>query len=89
MSSKTAPNVSPNRDDVRPDTYAVYVDDDDIHVFQYRVTISDREGAWYFVETLNHENDPRLSLDLATPMSPSKGGYWIYSKTYDCQLDCD
>jgi hypothetical protein len=90
MSSDTAtPNVSPTKDDVRPETYAVYVDDEFIHVFQYRVTLSERDGEWYFVETLDRDNDPRLSLESATPQPPRGDSYWIYGRSYDCTLDCE
>jgi hypothetical protein len=89
MSTESAPDVSPERDDVQPESYAVYVDEEAIHVFQYRVTLAERDGEWYFLETLARADDPRLSLDFATPRPPSDGGYWIYSKSYDCRLDCE
>jgi hypothetical protein len=90
MSSETSvPNVSPKRSDVISETYAIYVDDTYVHVWQYRVTVSEPDGKWYFVETLDRDDDPRLSLEYATPMSPTAEGYWIYSKSYDCELDCE
>jgi hypothetical protein len=89
-SESTTPNVSPSRSDVIPDTYALYVDDNRIYVWQYRVTVSEPDGTWYFVESLDRGDDaPRLSLEYATPMAPTADGYWIYSRSYDCEIDCD
>jgi len=83
------PNVSPTRDAARPESYAVHVDADRITVFQYQVTLADPDGEWTHVETLRRDADPRLALDQAEPMAPDEDGYWIYTKTYDCQLHCD
>ncbi|MFD1599651.1 hypothetical protein [Halobellus rarus] len=85
----TAPEPTPERGDVLPDSYAVYVGAERINVWQYRVNISERDGAWYFVESLDREQGPKLSMDQASPMPPSAEGYWIYSRTYDCELDCE
>lgn len=53
MSDSTVPtDVSPGRDAVVPDSYAVPVTDEQVHVCQYRVTVSEPDGEWYFVETL-------------------------------------
>jgi hypothetical protein len=87
--AESPPSISPHRDDVLPDTYGIYVTDQHIHVWQFRVTLSDPDGEWYFVETLNRDSDPRLSLDQATPMAPGADGYWMYSRSYDCTLDCE
>ncbi|MEF8843155.1 MAG: hypothetical protein V5A62_16270 [Haloarculaceae archaeon] len=90
MSSEaTVPNETPNQTDAIPDTYAIYVDDEQIHLWQYRVEVFEPDGQWYFVETLDRDNDPELSLEYATPMAPTAGGYWIYSRSYDCELDCE
>lgn len=90
MSSETTvPNVSPDRNDVISDTYAIYVDDEHIDVWQYRINVSEPDGEWYFVETLDRDNDPKLSLEYAALTSPTEDGYWIYSKSYDCELDCE
>ncbi|MFD1684893.1 hypothetical protein [Halobellus litoreus] len=87
--SATAPDPTPERADVIPDSYAVHVGAERIDVWQYRITISDPDGAWHFVETLDREKDPKLSMDQASPMPPTAAGYWIYSRTYDCELDCE
>ncbi len=47
------------------------------------------EGEWQLVETLDQDNAPRLSLDYATVQAPDDDGYWIYSKSYDCAMDCE
>lgn len=90
MSNDTStPSITPNRDTVIPETYAVYVTDTRIRVWQYRVRISDPDGTWDFVETLDRDDDPRLSLEYVEPMAPTSDGYWLYSRSYDCELDCD
>ena len=71
-----------------PESYAVYVTDGGIDVWQYRVDFADPGGKWNFVERLDREDDPKLSMDFATPTAPGPDGYWIYSRTYDCELDC-
>ena len=82
------PEPTPERTDAIPESYAVYVTTEWINVWQYRVNLSEPEGAWYFVESLDRANDPKLSLDHATPTAPTPEGYWIYSRTYSCELDC-
>ena len=82
------PDVTPNRKDVMPETYAVYVTDEYVHVWQYRITLSERTEEWHFVETLDRDDGPRLSLSYVTPMEPASEGYWLYSKSYDCELTC-
>jgi hypothetical protein len=83
------PGPTPERTDIIPESYAVYVTAEWVHVWQYRANISEPEGTWYSVETLDRKNDPKLSLDHATPMPPTPDGYWIYSRTYDCELNCE
>jgi hypothetical protein len=91
MSSEpAAPDATPARSDAIPDTYAIYVDEEHIHVWQYRVTVSEPDGTWQFVESLDRSDDtPSLSLEYATPMAPAADGYWIYSKSYNCEIDCE
>ena len=84
-----APEPTPARTDVIPESYAVYVTAERVCVWQYRVTLSERDGTWQFVETLDRDNDPKLALSHATPMPPGPEGYWVYSRTYDCELDCE
>lgn len=50
---------------------------------------SEPNGQWHVVETLDRDNDPELSLEYATPMAPTAGGNRIYSRSYDCELDCE
>jgi len=79
----------PPRTDVRPESYAVRVTDERVRVWQYRATLSEPDGEWHHVETLGRNNEPRLSLDYATVAAPDDDGYWIYSKSYDCSMDCE
>ena len=83
------PEPEPDRTDVIPESYAVYVTEAWVHVWQYRASVSDPDGAWHYVERLDRSTDPKLSLDHATPTSPTPEGYWIYSRTYSCELDCE
>ncbi|MUW14042.1 hypothetical protein GJ633_04735 [Halorubrum sp. CBA1125] len=80
---------SPDRQVAVPESYAIHVDDERITVWQYRVDITDPDGDWQFVEHLDRGDDPKLAMDYATLMPPTGNGYWIYSKSYDCELDCD
>jgi len=90
MSEQTTPRTpAPDREAAIPESYAVYVGDRSIDVWQYRLTVADPDGEWHFHERLDRENDPRLSLDFAQVTPPSPEGYWIYSKSYDCELDCE
>lgn len=82
------PNVSPPRDAAMPESYAVYVVDERIHVWQYRADVTG-ETDWRFVETVNRDGDPRLTLEYAELTAPTPGGYWVYTKSYDCTMDCD
>jgi hypothetical protein len=89
MASAGAPTaVSPPRTDVLPDSFAIYASDDRIHVWQFRVTLSSPDGEWYFVESLDRDDGPRLSLEYATLSEPAPDGHWIYSRSYDCELSC-
>lgn len=58
-------------------------------VWQYRITLAAPDSEWQLVETLNQDKAPRLSLDYATVQLPEDDGYWIYSQSYDCAMDCD
>ena len=84
----TRKGPTPNRDAVVPDSYAIRVDDRGVDVWQYRVDLEEPGGAWQFVETHDAEDDLRVSLELATLTPPSENGYWVYSRTYDCETDC-
>jgi hypothetical protein len=79
---------SPNREVAVPESYALHVDDERIVVWQYRVDISDPDGDWQFVERLDRDDDPKVAMDYATLDPPTAEGYWIYSKSYDCELEC-
>ena len=58
-------------------------------MWQYRVDPGEPGGAWRFVETHDAEDDLRVSLDFAMLTPPSGDGYLVYSKTYDCETDCE
>lgn len=88
-SATDRPRPNPERSETIPESYAVYVNDRRIHVWQYRVDISEPDGQWHFVETLDRADDPKLSLDHATPTAPDGDGYWIYSRSYSCEIDCE
>jgi len=79
---------TPNRDTAVPDSYAIYVNDGGVDIWQYRVNLEEPGGAWRFVESHDPEDDLRVSLELATLTPPSESGYWVYSTTYDCETDC-
>ena len=90
MGSSTARRGSPpERSDVIAGSFAIHSNERRISVWQYHVDISAPDGEWRFVETFDHGEDPKLSLEHATLTAPSEGGYWIYSKSYDCELDCE
>ena len=82
-------SVSPPRTDIQHETFAIRVTDEDVIVWQYCITLAAPDGEWQLVETLNQDKAPRLSLDYATVQAPEDDGYWIYSKSYDCAMDCD
>jgi hypothetical protein len=65
------------------------VTDTDIHVWEYRATVADPEGDWQFVETHHRADDPRLSLEYAELSPGTEEGHWVYSRTYDCEIDCN
>jgi hypothetical protein len=88
-SSTTPPESTPNRNDVIADSYAIHVDERRISVWQYRIGISAPDGEWRFVEMFDYDEDPKLTVERATLTSPTKEGYWIYSRFYDCHLDCE
>lgn len=85
----TSARPAPDRDDAVPDSYAIRVDDRSIDVWQYRVDVSEPDGSWRFVEAHDAESDLRVSLDLATLTPPTGDGYWVYSRRYDCETDCE
>ena len=85
----TSPTATPERTDVPPDTFAIHVTDEQVSVWQYRVSISSPGGDWNAVETLELGDEPRLSLEYAKPVAPTEDGYWMYSREYSCELDCE
>ena len=85
-SSETRPE--PDRDNAVPDSYAIHVNDRSVDVWQYRVDVNEPDGSWRFLETHDAEDDLRVSLDFATLAAPTSEGYWVYSRTYDCETDC-
>lgn len=90
MASSTAPpNLAPPKDEALPKSYAVHVGADQIHVWQYQVTLSEQGGEWTFHETLPRESKPRLSLQYAELQAPTDNGYWVFSKAYKCALECE
>jgi hypothetical protein len=89
MASTDVPATDPPREDAIAETYAVQVTDEHVHVWEYRATVPEPDGAWQFVETLDREDDPRLSLEYAEFTAGTVDGYWVYSRDYDCELDCD
>jgi len=91
MAAESSPSgsVSPPRTDIQHETFAIHVTDEYVTVWQYRITMGAPDGEWQLVETLDQDNAPRLSLDYATVHAPQDDGYWIYSKSYDCAMDCE
>ena len=85
---ETRVTAAPERTNVVPDTYAIYVNGRSVDVWQYRVDLDEPDGDWRFVETHGAEDDLRVSIDLARLTPPSENGYWVYSRTYDCETDC-
>ncbi|ERH02758.1 MAG: hypothetical protein J07HN6_00798 [Halonotius sp. J07HN6] len=81
--------AQPPRDDALPESYALRVTDGEVRVWQYNPTIADPEGEWQYVEIIAQENAPRFTLDYATLDAPDGDGYWLYSKSYDCAMDCE
>jgi hypothetical protein len=79
----------PSRDDVLPKSYALHITKNIISVWQFRPTMSDPAGDWYHVETLQQNNTPRFNLEYATIENVGGSDYWIYTKSYECRLDCD
>jgi hypothetical protein len=89
MASTDVPTTEPPREDAIPETYAVRVTDEHVRVWEYRATVAEPDGAWQFVETLDRGDDPRLSLEYAEFTTGTADGHWVYSRDYDCELDCD
>jgi hypothetical protein len=89
MASTDVPATEPPRDEAIPRTYALRVTDDYVHVWEYRPTVTDPDGDWQFVEALDRDDDPRLSLEYAELRTGTTDGHWVYSRTYDCEFDCD
>ena len=87
-SSPTQPTRTPPTEQAIPDSYAIFIDTDQIHVWQYQVTLDAPDGDWHYLETLSQADRPRISIEYATVEAPTTDGYWIYRKTYSCELDC-
>jgi len=85
----TSPTATPDRTDVPPETFAIHVIDEQIDVWQYCITISSPDGEWDAVETLELDDEPRLSLKYARPVAATEDGYWMYSREYSCEKDCE
>jgi hypothetical protein len=84
----TQPGPRPDPSEAIAGSYAIHVSDRRVTVWQYRVDIAAPGGRWRFVEALDHDADPTLALEHATLTRPSADGYWVYSTSYDCELDC-
>jgi hypothetical protein len=65
----------PPREEARPESFAIHVTSDYVQVWQYRASISEPEGEWNHVETLDQANGPRLSLEYAALEAPTDDGY--------------
>ncbi|WP_018256115.1 hypothetical protein [Halomicrobium katesii] len=89
MASNDSPAVEPPRTDAVPESYAVAVADEQIHVWQYQPTVANPDGDWQFVESLDRDGDPQLSLEYAEFAFDGEDGHWVYSRSYDCELDCN
>lgn len=89
MASTDVPDTEPPRESATPETYAVQVTDDSVHVWEFRATVANPDGDWQFVETLDRAEGPRLSLEYAELTVGTADGHWTYCRTYDCELDCN
>lgn len=89
MALAEAPPTEPPRTSAAPDSYAIYVREATIHVWVYRVNAASPEGEWQFLESLDREDDPFLTLEYAKLAAPAVDGYWIYSRSYECKLACE
>lgn len=91
MSRDTRPSTGklPSRDDVMPESYALHISEETINVWQFRPTMTDPAGDWHHVETLNQNNTPRFTLEYAIIEDVDSSEYWIYTKSYECKLDCE
>lgn len=85
----TGPVNTPPRNKAVPKSYAIFVGNNHIDVWQYRVSVSALQGEWHHVETLDQTENPRLDLEFAELQWPSDEGYWVYSKSYNCAFDCE
>ena len=90
MSSESQPPEAarPPRDDPLPASYALRVTDDEVHVWQYNPTISEPEGEWQYVETIDQATAPRFTLEYATLTAPAGHRPWISSNAYDRATAC-
>jgi hypothetical protein len=88
-SEVTTPSPAPDRTDIVAGSYAVYVGRQQIRVWQYRVNVEEPDGKWCFIESLDVDDDPRLSLEWLQPTPPGADGYWLYADSYECELDCE
>ncbi|MGQ4556138.1 hypothetical protein [Halobellus sp. GM3] len=89
MGNTETRSPTPPREDVIPGSYAVHVGEDRVHVWEFRVTASDRDGAWSHCEMLAHESGPFLSLEYAEFTPAGDEGYWVYCRSYECNFDCE
>ncbi|MFB6250806.1 MAG: hypothetical protein ABEI27_03800 [Halobellus sp.] len=88
MSLEDQQRAEPPRTDAIPDSYAINVRAESIHVWERRVTAQSPTGEWRFVETLDPEDDPSVSVEYAEFTPAADGQYWVYCRTYECHLDC-
>lgn len=72
-----------------PGSYAVHVTDRGVRVWEYSVDVSDPDGSWESVRSFDHGERPTLTLEQATPEAPDSDGYWVYARSYDCELGCE
>lgn len=90
MADNISPSApTPERSQPIPDSYAIFVTETALHIWQYRHSISEPEGEWEFVETIAQADEPQLSLTQASLTPPDDEGYWVYAIEYDCSLGCD
>lgn len=88
METTAEPAASPPRTTAPTDSYAIRVTEDRIDVWKYRVSFAESDGEWVYEETLDREDEPRLSIESTALGSPASDGYWLYSQTYTCTLEC-
>jgi len=85
----TSPTTPPERTDVPPATFAIHVTDEQISVWQYRVTVSSPDGEWNAVETLTLDNEPRLLLEYANRWHRSKMDTGYKARITALNLECE